>query len=105
MYMGNAIVCRMELAPFLGWLATFLFTVCFIPQIIKTLVTRSVEGLSFWLLAIQFLANIVALWYATLISQPPLQFKYFIALIFLSICIAVYMRVLNMTKTAAAHED
>ena len=56
----------------LGWLATFLFTVCFIPQIIKTLKTKTVEGLSFWLLFIQFVANIIALWYASLIAQPPL---------------------------------
>lgn len=89
----------MELAPFLGWLATFLFTVCFIPQIIKTLKTKTVEGLSFWLLFIQFIANIIALWYATLITQPPLQIKYTLALVFLSICIAVYIRVARMEKT------
>lgn len=88
----------MELAPFLGWLATFLFTVCFIPQIIKTLKTKTVEGLSFWLLFIQFVANIIALWYATLITQPPLQIKYILALVFLGICIAVYIRVARQEK-------
>ncbi len=90
----------MELAPILGWLATFLFTVCFIPQIIKTLKTKTVEGLSFWLLFIQFIANIIALWYATLISQPPLQIKYVLALVFLAICIAVYIRVARHEKEA-----
>jgi uncharacterized protein with PQ loop repeat len=88
----------MELAPFLGWLATFLFTVCFIPQIIKTLKTKTVEGLSFWLFFIQFVANIIALWYATLIKQPPLQIKYILAIIFVGLCIAVYIRVARMTK-------
>lgn len=83
----------MEFAALLGWIATFLFTVCFIPQIIKTLKTKTVEGLSFWLLFIQFVANIIALWYATLITQPPLQIKYALALVFLGICIAVYIRV------------
>ena len=85
----------MTFAAILGWTATFLFTVCFIPQIVKTLKTKTVEGLSFWLLFIQFIANIVALWYATLISQPPLQIKYILALVFLAICIAVYIKILR----------
>ena len=83
-------------APLLGWVATVLFTVCYIPQIIKTLKTRSVEGLSFWLLFLQFAANIVALWYASLINQPPLQVKYVLALLFLLVCMAVYIRVLRL---------
>ena len=82
-----------ELASILGWTATILFTVCYIPQIIKTFKTESVDGLSFRLLGISFIANIIALWYATLITQPPLQIKYILALIFLAICIAMYLKV------------
>ncbi len=83
-------------APLLGWIATILFTVCYIPQILKTLKTRSVQGLSFWLLFLQFIANIVALWYASLIHQPPLQIKYVLALVFLLLCMGVYIRVLRL---------
>ncbi|RJQ34484.1 PQ-loop repeat-containing protein [Candidatus Parcubacteria bacterium] len=83
----------MDLAMSLGWLATFLFTICYVPQIIKTVKTQSVSGLSFWLLFIQFIANIVAFCYATLIAQPPLQIKYILALFFLLICMGVYIRV------------
>ncbi len=89
-------------AATLGWIATILFTICYIPQIIKTQKTKTVEGLSFSLLFIQFVANIIALWYATLIKQPPLQFKYTMALIFLAICIGVYIRVLRGQKTSKA---
>lgn len=85
----------MDLIPILGWTATLLFTICYIPQIIKTYRTKTVEGLSFWLLALQFLGNIIAFWYATLIYQPPLQVKYVLALIFIIICLAVYIRVLR----------
>jgi len=63
----------MSAADILGWTATMLFTVCYIPQIIKTYKTKTVEGLSFRLLFISVIANIVALWYAILIKQPPLQ--------------------------------
>lgn len=88
----------MSLALVLGWTATFLFTVCYIPQIYKTLKTKSVEGLSFWLLLIQFIANIVALWYATLINQAPLQIKYILALLFLFLCMAVYIKIWRRNK-------
>ena len=84
---------KVELAGILGWVATFLFTVCYIPQIIKTYKTKTVDGVSFRLFGISFIANIIALWYATLITQPPLQIKYILALIFLAICIAMYLKV------------
>ena len=84
---------KAELASILGWTATALFTVCYIPQIIKTYKTKTVDGLSFRLLWISFVANIIALWYATLIEQPPLQIKYVLGLICLAICIAFYLKV------------
>lgn len=77
----------------LGWTATVLFTVCYIPQMMKTYRTRTIDGLSFRLLLISFAANIVALCYATLIKQPPLQIKYTLAMVFLSGCIYFYLRV------------
>ena len=83
----------MQLADILGWTATTLFTICYIPQIIKTSKTQTIDGLSFRLLGISFVANIVALCYATLIKQPPLQIKYILALLFLSMCIYLYGRV------------
>ena len=83
----------MDLADILGWTATTLFTVCYIPQIMKTYRTKTVDGLSFRLLLISFVANIIALCYATLIKQRPLQVKYTLAMIFLSACIYLYLKV------------
>ena len=77
----------------LGWTATALFTICYIPQMIKTYRTRTIDGLSFRLLLISFIANIVALCYATLIKQPPLQIKYALALFFVGGCIYLYLSV------------
>jgi uncharacterized protein with PQ loop repeat len=88
----------MDLAQILGWTATLLFTVCYIPQIIKTLTTRTVDGLSFWLLFIQLIANVVALAYATLIAQTPLQVKYVLAMAFLMVTIGVFLRVYYQTR-------
>ena len=82
-----------ELPDLLGWTATTLFSVCYIPQIMKTAKTKTVDGLSFWLLSISFVANIIALWYATLIRQAPLQLKYVLALLFLVVCIYLYLQV------------
>jgi uncharacterized protein with PQ loop repeat len=83
----------MSLASILGWIATALFTVCYIPQIIKTYRTQTVDGLSFRLLFLSFVANIVALCYATLIGQPPLQIKYVLAMVFLAVCLYLYLRI------------
>ncbi len=80
----------MDFTQVLGWIATALFTICYIPQIIKTYKTNTVGGLSFLFLFISFLANIIALWYATLIFQPPLQIKYILAMLFLVVCIGLY---------------
>lgn len=77
----------------LGWTATVLFTICYIPQIVKTYRSGTIDGLSFRLLLISFIANIVALFYVILIKQRPLQIKYILAMVFLSACIYLYLRV------------
>ena len=84
---------RMYMEQFLGWLATILFVVCYIPQIIKTCRTKTVAGLIFWLLFISFIANIVALVYAIMIKQNPLIVKYVLGIIFLVLCIYAYSKI------------
>ena len=83
----------MDLTTGMGWTATVLFTVCYIPQILKTMRTKTVDGLSFRLLFVSFIANIIAFFYATRIKQQPLQIKYIFALVFVSICLYLYLRI------------
>jgi len=83
----------MEFSDVLGWTATILFTICYIPQIVKTYKTNTIEGLSFGLLFISFIANIIAFWYAILIKQSPLQIKYAFAILLLIGCIYTYLRI------------
>lgn len=94
----------MELSQLLGWTATTLFTICYVPQIIKTRKTGTVDGLSFWLLFISFVANIVAFCYASLIKQEPLQIKYTLAIIFLGITIYYYLKVWKINKNKKRNE-
>jgi len=68
-------------AQILGWVATILFSVMVIPQIIKTIRLKDTSGVSLLLFVIYLIANIVALVYASLIYQPPLIFKYIIAIV------------------------
>jgi len=82
----------MMLEQVLGWTATIMFTVKTIPQIVKTLRTRSVEGVSLWLFFLNFTANLVALWYASLITQPALQVKYTLDLIMTAAYIGIYFK-------------
>lgn len=88
----------MELTSILGWTATILFTICYIPQMMKTYKSQTVEGLSFLLLFVSFIANIIALVYATLIKQKPLQVKYFLGIIFLAITIGIYVKTWKRQK-------
>ena len=71
----------MNLAQVLGWIATFLFSIMIIPQMIKTIKTKDTSGVSLFLFVIFLIANIIALTYAIMISQPPLIIKYAIAII------------------------
>ncbi len=79
-----------ELAQILGWIATFLFSVMIIPQMIKTIRMRDTSGVSLLLFVIYFIANIIALVYAVLIFQPPLIIKYVIAIDTTVIYIVLY---------------
>jgi uncharacterized protein with PQ loop repeat len=92
----------MELSAVLGWTATVLFTICYIPQIIKTARTKTVDGLSFWLLFISLVANVIALAYALLIHQMPLIIKYIGGIIFIAACLYLYWRVSRASKAAVA---
>ena len=81
----------MDIAQILGWTATFLFSIMVIPQIIKTLKSKDTSGVSLLLFIIFLIANIIALVYAVMISQPPLIIKYIIAIITTVIYIAIFL--------------
>ena len=95
---------KLQLTGILGWTATVLFIVCFIPQILKTLKTKTIDGLSFRLLLITFIANIIAFAYATRIKQPPLQVKYALSVFFVSACLYLYLRVFFSRNKSAKDE-
>ncbi len=81
----------MDLAQILGWIATFLFSIMIIPQMIKTLKSKDTSGVSLFLFVIFLLANMIALIYAVLIAQSPLVIKYTIAIITTLIYIGIYV--------------
>ena len=86
----------MDLAQILGWIATFLFSVMIVPQIVKTIRSKDTKGVSLLLFIIYLVANIIALTYALLIQQGPLVIKYIIAidttLVYIAIFLAYSMR-------------
>ena len=80
----------MDLAQLLGWIATFLFSIMVIPQMIKTVKLKDTSGVSLLLFVIYLIANIVALVYAFLILQPPLIIKYIVAIITTVVYLILY---------------
>lgn len=81
----------MDTAQILGWIATFLFSIMIVPQIIKTIKSRDTSGVSLLLFIIFLVANIIALIYAIMISQPPLIIKYIIAIVTTITYIAIFL--------------
>jgi len=81
----------MEIAQILGWIATFLFSIKIIPQMIKTIKLKNTSGVSLLLFIIFLVANIIALTYAVLIDQSPLIIKYIIATFTTLIYIGLYV--------------
>lgn len=81
---------NLEISQILGWTATIMFSLMLLPQIIKTIKTKSTEGVSISLFFIYLIANIIAIIYAFLINQPPLIIKYYIAIISAMIYITIY---------------
>jgi len=71
----------MDIAQILGWIATILFSIMLIPQIIKTIKTKDTSGVSLLLFIVYLIANIFALIYALMIYQSPLILKYSIAIV------------------------
>jgi uncharacterized protein with PQ loop repeat len=80
----------MEIAQFLGGMATGLFSIMVIPQMIKTVRTKDTGGVSLFLFVIYLVANILALIYAFMIYQTPLIIKYVIAIITTVIYLILY---------------
>ncbi|MBU3897281.1 MAG: hypothetical protein KJ697_05140 [Nanoarchaeota archaeon] len=78
-------------AQILGWIATILFSSMLIPQIIKTLKTKTTEGVSLLTYIIFLAGNIIALYYALMIGEAPLQIKYIIALIVTTFFILIFL--------------
>lgn len=79
-----------QLAVILGWGNMILFSIVAIPQIIKTLKTKLVDGVSIWMYYLIVIANIDAWFYAYLINQPPLLAKYTFGLVTGIIYIIIY---------------
>lgn len=82
----------------LGWTATIIFSVMLLPQIIKTIKTKDVSGVSLPMFILYLIGNFVAITYATLIVQTPLQIKYSFAIIVTSIYIYTYYRYKGIKK-------
>ena len=89
---------QMEVAQVLGWIATFLFSVMIIPQMIKTIKSKDTKGVSLLLFIIFLIANTIALTYAILISQPPLIIKYIIAIVTTITYIVIFLYYYNRNK-------
>ncbi len=82
---------QLQIAQILGWVATILFSIMLIPQIIKTIKMKDTKGVSLSLFIIYLIANVIALVYAFMINQSPLIIKYIIGIATTVFYIAIYI--------------
>jgi len=80
----------MELSQTLGWIATFLFSIMIIPQMIKTIKSKDTSGVSLLMFITFLVANTIALTYAFMIGQMPLVIKYILAIITTIVYLGIY---------------
>lgn len=80
------------IASIFGWIATIIFSIMLVPQIIKTVKTQTTEGVSLSLFIMYLIGNIFAIIYAYLIWQPPLLLKYLLAILTTLLYIYLYLR-------------
>lgn len=83
----------MEFSQILGYMATFLFSIMYIPQVVKTVRLQTIDSVSLSMWVLGLIANIIALWYAVLINQTPLIIKYVISMIVIIGYLFVYFRI------------
>lgn len=83
------------IASILGWVATIIFSLMLIPQIIKTAKSKSINDISLSLFILYLIGNIFAIIYAYLIWQPPLLLKYSLAIITTIFYISLYFYIKN----------
>lgn len=83
------------LASILGWIATTLFTVMLVPQIIKTIKRKTVDDISISVSVIALIANVIALIYSILIHQWPLTVKYILGIATTLVFIYIYFKYKN----------
>jgi MtN3 and saliva related transmembrane protein len=81
----------LDITQTLGWIATVLFTIMLIPQILKTIRSKDTKGVSLLLFITYLIANVIALIYAWLIAERPLIIKYLLGIITAEIYIIVFI--------------
>ncbi|MCG8332762.1 MAG: PQ-loop repeat-containing protein [Chitinophagales bacterium] len=75
---------------YIGWLGSFLFAVCALPQVIQTFRTKKSDDLNSLFLLMWFLGEVFTLWYIVMedflnnIRHYPLYFNYIFNLLLLS---------------------
>jgi MtN3 and saliva related transmembrane protein len=94
----------MELSQILGWIATFMFSIMIVPQMVKTIKSKDTHGVSLLLFVIFLIANVIALTYSIMIEQSPLIIKYCIAIITTITYILIFLYYYNKKKSIDCRE-
>jgi MtN3 and saliva related transmembrane protein len=93
----------MPTSEIIGFIATFLSVICFIPQAIKTIKTKDTEAISFWMYLLFLLSVIFWLIYGFMVSSLSIIVKNILVIILSSIIL--YLKIRNLLKKSAPDLD
>jgi uncharacterized protein with PQ loop repeat len=89
----------MDIVEIFGWVGSFCLIICGLPQMIKTIKLKKVEGFSFLFLLLWFLGEFFSLFYVIQkTGKLPLIFNYVINLIVTIILISYYIYYLYRSR-------
>ena len=86
----------MPTSEIIGFIATALSVICFIPQAIKTIKTRDTEAISFWMYLLFLLSVIFWLIYGFMVSSMPIIIKNILVIILSGIIL--YLKIRNLIE-------
>jgi len=95
------------MVDFIGYLAGFLAMISFLPQVIKTIKTRSVHDISLSMLMLTLATNILYLVYSTALSLTPITVMISImtCIVLLQIVLTIRFRKANEAHNQANSAD
>lgn len=77
---------------FFGWISALCFSLCYLPQIVRTWRKETVSDISVWMWVLQGGAYMSGLVYGLALEQAPLVFNYGLGLVYTVVWLGLWFK-------------